>query len=193
MRIVPTQTRFALHAVISGVGCDEGPLYLRKASTIRSLRWSRNHILRAVGAVQTLCRLGVGKRLFGQPSDRQDRQRRELRTRQLPFRHTGRKHGKSCLLKITAASFLLTGCVSSPPILSTPTACSTLLPTEWREGVQGADLPQGSTVGDWIVFADAQTGQLDKANERYNAAVGIIERCEQRDRDAVRKSKRRFF
>lgn len=77
--------------------------------------------------------------------------------------------------------------------MSTPTACSTLLPSEWREGVPGADLPQGSTVGDWIAFADAQTGQLDKANERYGAAVGIIERCEARDREAVKKAKPRFL
>jgi len=96
-------------------------------------------------------------------------------------------------LILISSGLLLSGCVSAPPIVSTPTACSTLLPPEWREGVQGADLPQGSTVGDWIVFADAQTGQLDKANSRYNESVGIIERCEQRDREAVRKSRRKFL
>lgn len=88
---------------------------------------------------------------------------------------------------------LVSGCVSAPPILSTPTACSTLLPTEWREGVQGVDLPQGSTVGDWIAFADAQTGQLDKSNDRYNAAVGIVERCEERDKQAVQRARPRFL
>lgn len=97
------------------------------------------------------------------------------------------------LLTLICIGSALSGCVSAPPILSIPTACSTLLPTEWREGVQGADLPQGSTVGDWIVFADAQTGQLDKANERTRAAIGIVERCEQRDREAVRKSRRKFL
>jgi hypothetical protein len=54
-------------------------------------------------------------------------------------------------------------------------------------------LPQGSTVGEWIAFADAQTGQLDKANARYAEAVGIIERCEARDRQAVKKSRRKFL
>ena len=87
----------------------------------------------------------------------------------------------------------VSGCVSAPPILSTPTACSTLLPSEWRKGVPGADLPNGSTVGDWVAFADAQTGQLDKANERTTAAIGIIERCEERDREAVKKSRPRFL
>lgn len=73
--------------------------------------------------------------------------------------------------------------------MSAPSACSSLLPSEWRAGVPGADLPQGSTAGDWIAFADAQTAQLDKANDRYSAAVGIIERCEERDRQAVKKAR----
>ena len=53
----------------------------------------------------------------------------------------------------------------------------------------GAPLPAGETVGDWIAFGDAQTGQLDKANGRTADAIGIVERCEARDRDAVAKAK----
>jgi len=59
--------------------------------------------------------------------------------------------------------------------------------------VPGTELPGGSTVGDWIAFADAQTGQLDKSNDRYSAAVGIVERCEARDQEAVKRAKKRFF
>lgn len=77
--------------------------------------------------------------------------------------------------------------------MSAPSACSTLLPPEWREGVPGADLPSGETVGEWIAFADAQTGQLDKSNDRYRAAVGIVERCEERDRAAVKRSRPKFL
>ncbi len=77
--------------------------------------------------------------------------------------------------------------------MSVPSACSTLLPTEWRAGVQGADLPAGSTAGEWIAFADAQTGQLDKANDRYSAAVGIVERCEARDSEAVKRARPKFL
>ena len=66
----------------------------------------------------------------------------------------------------------LPACVGVPPIVASPSACSSLLPDEWRAGVPGADLPQGSTVGDWIAYADAQTGQLDKANDRTRAAIG---------------------
>lgn len=77
--------------------------------------------------------------------------------------------------------------------MASPSACSSLLPSEWREGVPGADLPEGSTVGDWIAYADAQTGQLDKANDRTRAAIGIVERCEARDAEAVKKARRKVL
>lgn len=76
--------------------------------------------------------------------------------------------------------------------MASPNACSSLLPDEWREGVPGAVLP-GSTTADWIAFANEQTGQLDKANERTRAAIGIVERCEERDRAAVKKARRKFL
>lgn len=44
-------------------------------------------------------------------------------------------------------------------------------------------------MGDWIAFGDAQTGQLDKANGRTADAIGIIERCEERDRAAVKRAR----
>lgn len=77
--------------------------------------------------------------------------------------------------------------------MTAQSACSTLLPSEWRAGVPGADLPAGDTVGDWIAFGDAQTGQLDKANDRTRAAIGIVERCEERDRAAVQRARPRFL
>jgi hypothetical protein len=72
-------------------------------------------------------------------------------------------------------------------------ACAALLPPDWKEGVAGADLPDGNIVGDWIAFGDAQTGKLDVANGRTKDAIGIIERCEARDAEAVKKAKRGFF
>lgn len=77
--------------------------------------------------------------------------------------------------------------------MTTPTACASLLPDSWREGVRGAALPTGETVGEWIAFGDAQTAQLDKANERTTAAIEIVERCEARDRQAVKRSRPRFL
>lgn len=94
---------------------------------------------------------------------------------------------------VCAVLVLLGGCVSSPPIISAPSSCSTLLPKEWRTGVPGAPLPSGNTVGDWISFGDAQTAQLDKSNDRYTAAVGIVGRCEARDRAAVKDARPKFL
>lgn len=71
--------------------------------------------------------------------------------------------------------------------------CSTLLPAEWRQGVAGAELPQGDTIGDWIVFGDQQTARLDQANGRTKDAIGIVERCEARDAAAVKRATRRKF
>lgn len=76
-----------------------------------------------------------------------------------------------------------------PLIVATPSACSSLLPDKWRQGVAGAPLPDGQTIGDWIAFGDAQTAQLDKANDRYGAAMGIVSRCEARDAAAVKKAR----
>lgn len=80
-----------------------------------------------------------------------------------------------------------------PVVTSTPASCSTLLPADWSQGVAGAPLPEGDTVGDWISFGDAQTGRLDQANGRTRDAIGIIARCEERDATAVRKATRGFF
>ncbi len=107
---------------------------------------------------------------------------------------------RSSLLKAPVRPFLLlsalslaSGCVGAPPIVSATSACSTLLPSEWREPVEGAELPVGSSVGEWIAFADAQTGQLDKANDRTLSAIGIVERCEERDRKAVERARPKFL
>lgn len=95
------------------------------------------------------------------------------------------------LLPLTLLAATLSAC--APPIAAIPAACASLLPDTWRTPVPGAPLPEGSTVADWISFADQQTGQLDKANDRTLAAIGIVERCEARDREAVKRAKRRLF
>lgn len=77
--------------------------------------------------------------------------------------------------------------------MATPSACSKLVPDSWRKPVAGAPLPAGDVVGDWIAFADAQTGQLDKANGRTSDAIGIIERCEARDAAAVKRARPKFL
>lgn len=88
---------------------------------------------------------------------------------------------------------LICAACAAPTVLSTTNSCATLLPVEWKQGVAGAELPTGDTVGDWIAFGDAQTGKLDMANGRTRDAIGIIERCEARDAKAVRRATRGFF
>lgn len=85
----------------------------------------------------------------------------------------------------------LAGCAAGPPIVTASAAgCAALLPVEWRAGVIPAPLSDGSTVGDWVAFADAQTGKLDDANGRTRDAIGIVERCEARDAAAVKRARR---
>lgn len=87
-----------------------------------------------------------------------------------------------------------TACAGGPPILTTQSAgCSSLIPHSWPKGIAGADLPEGQTDGDWIAFADAQTGKLDQANGRTRDAIGIniVERCEERGAAAIKKAMRR--
>lgn len=84
-------------------------------------------------------------------------------------------------------------CVSAGPIAATPGACSTLIPDSWRLPVEGAELPDGNLVGDWIAFADAQTGKLDTANGRTADTIAIVERCEARDARAIERSRPKFL
>lgn len=84
-------------------------------------------------------------------------------------------------------------CVGGPPIIATPSACASLIPEGWSKGVPGAPLPDGGTVGDWISFGDAQTAQLDKANGRTVDAIGIVSRCEARDKAVIVKAGRKKF
>lgn len=96
-------------------------------------------------------------------------------------------------LILLCAIVVLPACAGGPPIVGTPNVCSALLPAEWREAVPGAALPAGDQAGEWIAFADAQTGQLDKANDRTLASIGIIERCEARDRAVIERARRPWW
>lgn len=91
-----------------------------------------------------------------------------------------------------ALTFALSAC--APPIVTaSSSACSSLLPESWTQGVAPAPLPDGNTVGDWIAFGDAQTGKLDQANGRTKDAIGIVQRCETRDAQAIKHATRGFL
>lgn len=57
----------------------------------------------------------------------------------------------------------------------------------------GANLPSDDSAGAWIKFGDAQTGKLDISNDRYASGMGIIERCEARDKAAKVKIEKRWY
>lgn len=90
-----------------------------------------------------------------------------------------------------------TACVT-PTIYATKTGCTDLIPAEWRAGVEDATAPARADndtdrIKAWINFGVAQTGQLHKANGRTADTIGIIERCEARDRVAVERAKPKLF
>jgi hypothetical protein len=86
----------------------------------------------------------------------------------------------------------LCACVTAS-VVPNSVSCAALLPQEWKKGVDSAELRDPDTIGGWIAFADAQTGRLDMANARTSDAIGIVERCEARDAQAVNHAKRGFF
>lgn len=63
------------------------------------------------------------------------------------------------------------------------TPCLDLLPATVTAPTPGAPIPPVRTLGSIAVYADAQTGQLDKANADKAAIIGFEARC--RDRDAA--------
>lgn len=98
------------------------------------------------------------------------------------------------LTSLSILPLALPGCTlfaREPLIVTTPDACSSLVPVAWKDGVPGAPLPANTTtVGDWIAFGDAQTAQLDKANGRTSDTLDIISRCEARDKAALERVKK---
>lgn len=95
---------------------------------------------------------------------------------------------------------LATACAVSPPIIASRTSCVGLVPQHWRDGVSGATPPARVDPADhvalataWMEFGLAQTGQLAKANERLPDALGIIERCEERDRQSIEAARPKFL
>jgi hypothetical protein len=72
----------------------------------------------------------------------------------------------------------LSACVQAPAVNLIASDCRKLVPESWKQGVKSAPLPHNKTVGELAAFGDAQTGQLDIANNRFMEADEIQERCE---------------
>lgn len=76
--------------------------------------------------------------------------------------------------------------MGAPPVFLNANTCSDLIPEDWYgKGVESAPLPPDKTVGAWVSFGVAQTGQLDKANGQTKDAVAIVKKCEARDQAAA--------
>jgi hypothetical protein len=98
-------------------------------------------------------------------------------------------------LSILASTALpLSGCVTARPLLVQQSACSSLIPPSLRADVESVDPPAlNATVGDvWSAF-DGQTGRLDTSNTYRTAAIGIVEACEVRDRQAAEQITRPWW
>lgn len=91
---------------------------------------------------------------------------------------------------VLAAGLTLSACAGTPVVTAASSGCAALLPASWREGVPPPPLPDGDTVGDWVAFGDAAIGKLDVANGRTRDAIEVVTRCEQRDREAVKRGSR---
>jgi hypothetical protein len=55
------------------------------------------------------------------------------------------------------------------------------IPPAWLERTPGAPLPTADDLRAWQGFGVAQTGQLTKANDKFDAAVHIFAECERRN------------
>lgn len=110
-----------------------------------------------------------------------------------------------------AASLMLAvaGCVSGPQIVAAAGACSELLPAEWEQGVEGAEVPPPAPpqpadlpgkltwtlnqLKAWTGFGVEESARREMANGRTKDAIGITRRCEARDRKAVDRSRPKFL
>lgn len=100
---------------------------------------------------------------------------------------------------------LVGGCVGSPVIFAPDSPCSALVPQDWRGGVKSTPLPDTPPEGldpldeavfiakAWQSFGIDQTAKLLGVNDRFDAAMGIVERCEARDAQAIKRAKPKFL
>ncbi len=115
--------------------------------------------------------------------------------------------GKLTLLASLALA--AAGCVTAPPIVSAAGACSELLPASWELGVEGAAVPAEASpkpvepqavvawtldqLKAWTSFGVEESARREIANGRTTDTIGIIRRCEARDRKAVDRARPKFL
>lgn len=89
---------------------------------------------------------------------------------------------------LVSIALAVSACASAPLIVTTPTACSSLVGPSLRADVEGVDLPPlDADAGEVWVALDGQTGRLDTSNRNKTAVLEVVERCEARDAAALTK------
>ena len=97
------------------------------------------------------------------------------------------------------------GCVTAGPIVADAGPCSDLLPGDWDNGVEGAEVPAEAPpepadlkgkldhalaeVKKWAGFGVESDVRREMANGRYRDAKGIIQRCEKRNEKATSRAR----
>ncbi len=81
----------------------------------------------------------------------------------------------------------------STSVFAPTTSCSSLVPDEFRERTEHTPAPEKGadpldTLKNWINFGVGQTAKVEDSDDRRIAAIGIIERCEERDREAIKRA-----
>ena len=95
-------------------------------------------------------------------------------------------------ISILLMPLALTACVSTS-VFAPTTSCSSLVPDEFRERTEHTPAPEKGadpldTLKNWINFGVGQTAKVEDSDDRRIAAIGIIERCEERDREAIKRA-----
>jgi hypothetical protein len=71
--------------------------------------------------------------------------------------------------------------------------CSGRIPPGLREDTPHASFPKDNTVGEIARFGDEEAGQLDRSNDSKRTALWIVDRCEQEEREAMKRIDNRPF
>jgi len=108
-------------------------------------------------------------------------------------------------------SACLAGCITSPPVITDKAPCSGLIPSQLKDAVPGASLPQLPEKPDadrnteaytawveqitdrWRVFGIAQTAAKRQEFEEKQAIIEGQERCEKRDAEAIKRAEPKFL
>lgn len=99
---------------------------------------------------------------------------------------TNRARALTSTLLLMLLAVPLSACTTPPPVFLSASDCASLVPNDWQLGIESAHPPADRTAGGWVSFGDAQTAQLDKANNRTKDAISIVTKCEARDREVAK-------